>query len=87
LRGLIARDPLACALDVQDEWVVRRRNMEESMVSITRTSTVETVEAHIKAGGVIDRVKALRAVFPVYRLCWSWRMELWIMLAWCRWSM
>ncbi|KAH8634670.1 hypothetical protein IG631_10070 [Alternaria alternata] len=38
--------------------------MEESMVSIARTSTVETVEAHIKAGGVIDRVKTLRAVFP-----------------------
>ena len=41
------------------------------MVSITRTSTVETVEAHVKACRIIDRVEALCAVFPVYRLCWS----------------
>jgi hypothetical protein len=56
--------------------VLRRRDVEESVVSIVGAAAVEAVEADIKAGGVVDGVEALRAVFPVDRLCWSWRPKL-----------
>jgi hypothetical protein len=55
--------------------VVRGRDVEESMVSVAGAASVEAVEANIEAGGVVDRVEALRAVFPVDRLCRAWRPE------------
>jgi hypothetical protein len=67
---------LSCALNVEDEWVVRGRDVEESMVSIAGTASVEAVEANIEAGRVVDGVEALCAIFPVDRLCWARRPEL-----------
>ena len=56
--------------------MVRGRHVEEGMIAIARASTIETVEAHVEAGGVVDRVEALGAVLPVHRLSWPRRVEL-----------
>jgi hypothetical protein len=53
------------------------------MVPVARAPTIKTVEANIEASGIIDRVKALRAVFSVYRLRWPWWTELWHVLVSC----
>jgi hypothetical protein len=50
------------------------------MISIAGAASVEAVEADIEAGGVVDRVEALRAVFAVDRLGRAWRPELWRLL-------
>lgn len=46
-------DLLACTLDIQNERVVRRRDMEYRVASISRATSVEAVQAHIEASGVI----------------------------------
>ena len=60
--------------------MVRGRHVEERVVAIAGTSAIETVEAHIEARGIVDRVEALGAVFSVHRLSWPRRVELYGML-------
>jgi hypothetical protein len=55
--------------------MLRGGDVKESMVSVAGAASVEAVEANIEAGRVVNGVEALRAVFPVNRLCWARRPE------------
>jgi len=46
-------DLLTRALDVQDEWMVGGRHVEERVVTFAGASAVEAVEANIEAAGVV----------------------------------
>jgi len=68
-------DLLACALDIQDERVAGGLDVEQGVVSLAGTTAVEAKEADIEAGGIVYRVEALCAVFPVDSLRRSWWFE------------
>jgi hypothetical protein len=53
LPGLVALDLLSCTLDVQNEGMARRGDVEECVISVTCAPAVEAVEANIEAGGVV----------------------------------
>jgi hypothetical protein len=46
------------------------------MIPFASATTVKAVETDVKAGGIIDRVEALCAVFAVNGLVRSWRVKL-----------
>jgi hypothetical protein len=53
LRRFIAFDLLSRALDVQDEGMVRGGYMQERVVPVAGTTTIEAVEANIEASRVV----------------------------------
>jgi hypothetical protein len=53
LRWFIAFGLLSRALDVQDEGMVRRGYVQERVVPVAGTTTIEAVEANIETGRVI----------------------------------
>ena len=67
-RGLsvIAELALAGSSDSYSERVVEVLSMLEAVVSFTRTAAIEAVQADVKAGRIVDTVKASRAILAIH---------------------
>lgn len=67
----------ALALDIECQWMLGRLMVQQGMISLTDTTTVEAVETHVETFGVVNTVKTLCAILSIDRLERAGRLESW----------
>lgn len=66
---------LACALNVESQWMTCFSGVLCAMLTLSGTSSVEAMQANVETFGRVDAVEAECAVFSVNRLVGTGRVE------------